>query len=109
MVVMEMLVCNEVYTYVQCTLRTDLQKTVDCTYMWSAPASCQWFHKDHVQYTEGAVISFQCDQGFSPPEERPATCVRDEDTGSAVWDPITQLTQQHCQEEGPVQCEQQLH
>ena len=36
---------------------------------------------------EGAVISFQCDQGFSPPEERPATCVRDEDTGSAVWEP----------------------
>ena len=35
----------------------------------------------------GAVISFQCDQGFSPPEERPATCARDEDTGSAVWEP----------------------
>ena len=36
---------------------------------------------------EGAVISFQCDQGFSPPEERPTSCVRDEDTGSAVWEP----------------------
>ena len=36
---------------------------------------------------EGAVISFQCDQGFSPPEERTATCARDEDTASGAWTP----------------------
>ena len=36
---------------------------------------------------EGAVISFQCNQGFSPPEERTATCARDEDTGSGAWTP----------------------
>ena len=33
------------------------------------------------------MISFQCDQGFSPPEERTASCARDEDNASAAWIP----------------------
>ena len=33
------------------------------------------------------MISFQCDQGFSPPEERTATCARDEDNASGAWIP----------------------
>ena len=45
------------------------------------------FIKTMSSTLEGAVIFFQCDQGFSPPEERPATCVRDENAGSAVWEP----------------------
>ena len=66
-------------------LHTDLHNyTVDCGAP-QPPASGSI--APHSSTLEGAGISFQCDQGFSPPEERPATCVRDEDTGSAVWEP----------------------
>ena len=58
--------------------------TVDC----GAPQPpANGFIKTVSSTILGAVISFQCDQGFSPPEERTATCARDEDTGSAVWEP----------------------
>ena len=58
--------------------------SVDCG---SPQPPANGFIKTVSSTLEGAVISFQCDQGFSPPEERPATCVRDEDTGSAAWEP----------------------
>ena len=71
--------CNVHYN-----LQTHLQYTVDCGAP-QPPASGSI--APYSSTLEGAGISFQCDQGFSPPEERTATCARDEDTGSAVWDP----------------------
>ena len=78
--------CHTHYTYMYMSISTMFMclYTVDCGAP-QPPASGSI--APHSSTLEGAVISFQCDQGFSPPEERPATCVRDEDTGSAVWEP----------------------
>ena len=61
-----------------------LLRTVDC----GAPQPPANGSIDPYSSTlEGAVISFQCDQGFSPSEEVTATCVRDGNTGSGTWSP----------------------